>query len=682
MRSQRITPRRAPKSSASHRASSSRNFNLRKQAAPTSHSRAKARDTSARYTSARDTSARYRQVRSASSRRLSVKRIILTASIAVASILLLGLFIDIALNFGKIHRGVTLQGIPLGGLTREEAELVIAEQITAMITDEPIDLFPSAERALKGIDEQTFELFHASTNYDLELAIENATSWRINTTTISTGVDAAKLAEKAYRVGRGADFFTGRLKAGFMGVDLTAELSHEILQLESLVMIFNSALGTKMRNADIRYEDGVFVAVPGAEGYEVDHEVFVRLLDQAFLGGNRSIVIPMRIVSVEIKDEEAQELAKKVQQAMQQAAEQPIILIHNNTDFWEFDSSYIIPWIVTTIERDGKKAKLTAKISETLMEPVVHSLIGDRDPGIRPIDASFKVVDGKLMIVPGINGTCVDYVRLAEDMSRVLFSDGAQTKDRSVQLKVTSLEPSFSTKHAEDLQINDMIASFTTTYYNDIDARINNIHLVSDLLNNSLIAPGGIWSYHDTAGYCSAERGFLPAGAIINGQYVDQIGGGLCQVATTVYNTVLESGLPVVERVFHSLYPDSYPAGRDATVSYRWPDLKFQNDTENWILLTMSYTNDTVTCTLWGTNPGYVVKFEDTGFYNWVPFTTKRIENPDLPRGTERVIKEGLMGRTIVVTRYVYNKDGELIRKADFKSVYDPEFEIIEVGTK
>jgi len=153
-------------------------------------------------------------------------------------------------------------------------------------------------------------------------------------------------------------------------------------------------------------------------------------------------------------------------------------------------------------------------------------------------------------------------------------------------------------------------------------------------------------------------------------------------VATTIFNTVFESGLPLVERVPHSLYPDSYPAGRDATVSYRWPDLKFQNDTPNWILLTMSYTRDTVTCTLWGTNPGYVVKFEDTGFYNFVPFTTKRIENPSLPRGTERVKKEGLMGRTIIVTRYVYNKNGELIRKADFKSVYDPESEIIEVGTK
>ncbi|MDR2587243.1 MAG: VanW family protein, partial [Coriobacteriales bacterium] len=213
-------------------------------------------------------------------------------------------------------------------------------------------------------------------------------------------------------------------------------------------------------------------------------------------------------------------------------------------------------------------------------------------------------------------------------------------------------------------------------------AKVTNIQLAADLINNSFVEPGGVWSFNDTTGECNAEKGFQQAKAIVEGEYVDEIGGGICQVATTIFNAVFDSGLPIAERVNHGFYLVAYPAGRDAAVSWRWPDLKFENDTGNWILITMSYTDSTVTCTLWGTNPGYRVETEDTGFTDRTDFETKEIENPELAKGEKHVKQEGVRGRTIVVTRYVYNSAGELLRKASFRSVYEPEKEIIEVGTK
>ncbi|MDR1183660.1 MAG: VanW family protein, partial [Coriobacteriales bacterium] len=267
-------------------------------------------------------------------------------------------------------------------------------------------------------------------------------------------------------------------------------------------------------------------------------------------------------------------------------------------------------------------------------------------------------------------------------LTGILFPADDTERDRRVALAITTLEPALTTAQAEAMHITEKFASYTTEYTTASSAKVTNIHLAADLLNNSLIEPGGVWSFNDTAGECNAERGFQEATSIVEGEYVDEIGGGICQVATTIYNAVFDSGLPIAERVNHGFYLVAYPDGRDATISWRWPDLKFENDTENWVLLTMSYTDNTVTCVLWGTDPGYTVVSEDTGFTDRTDFETREVDNPELPKGEERVKQEGVRGRTIIVTRYVYNSAGELLRKTGFKSVYEPETEIIEVGTK
>jgi vancomycin resistance protein YoaR len=325
---------------------------------------------------------------------------------------------------------------------------------------------------------------------------------------------------------------------------------------------------------------------------------------------------------------------------------------------------------------------LVPHIAADRLEADIHSIVGERDPGIRPQNARFEVVDGQISIVPSVDGSGIDYAQVTSSLNRILFPEGDPVQDRRIALSVTTLAPALSTAQAEEMHITDKIIAYTTEYTVASSAKVTNIHLAADLLNRSLIEPGGTWSFNDTAGECNAQRGFQEATSIVGGEYVDEIGGGICQVATTVFNAVFDSGLPIVERVNHGFYLVAYPAGRDATVSWSWPDLKFENDTGNWLLLTMSYTDNSVTCTLWGTNPGYRVVSNDGGFVNPTDFETKRVDNAELDKGEEHVKQKGVPGRTIIVTRYVYNSAGELIRKADFKSVYAPETEIIEVGTR
>ncbi|MDR0347204.1 MAG: VanW family protein [Coriobacteriales bacterium] len=607
-----------------------------------------------------------------------VKRIVLISGIALVALVLFGFLFDVVGNLGRIHGGVTVQGIDIGGKTREEAAAILEEQLGASIASAPVDLFADEYLKSAGADDLILELTGASTSYNMSEGIEGSRSWRISTMTVGAAIDGASLAESAYAIGRGTDFLSNRLKANFFGIDLGASLNYEASQIATLESLIGSAIGSKEQNADISYSEGNFIVVPSQEGYGVAHDALVAALDRAFLSDERSFVVPMSTVPALISDQEAGVVAAFAQAAVQQ----PVALVYEGEDSWSLDTSTLASWITTSIEGKGDTTRLVAHIAKDRLEADIHAIIGDWDPGIRPQNARFEVVDDAITIIPSVDGTGIDYAQVATNLNLILFPKGEPTRDRRIALSVTTLAPALSTADAEAMHIGDKIARYTTEYTTASGAKVTNIHLAADLLNKSLIEPGGLWSFNDTAGECNAERGFQKAPAIVEGEYIDEIGGGICQVATTVFNAVFDSGLPIMERVNHGLYIAAYPAGRDAAVSWSWPDFKFENDTGNWMLLTMSYTDSTVTCTLWGTDPGYRVDSSDTGFTDFVEYETKRIDNPELDKGEEHIKQNGVRGRTIIVTRYVYNRAGELIRKADFKSVYAPEKEIIEVGTK
>ena len=133
------------------------------------------------------------------------------------------------------------------------------------------------------------------------------------------------------------------------------------------------------------------------------------------------------------------------------------------------------------------------------------------------------------------------------------------------------------------MKITGLVASYQT-FYGGEPNRIHNVQLVSHLVDNHVIAPGATFSFNQTTGARTAEKGFREAPVIINGELQTGLGGGVCQVSTTVFNAAYEAGLPIVSRTNHALYISHYPQGRDATVNYPDTDLKFTNDTGNWLL--------------------------------------------------------------------------------------------------
>jgi vancomycin resistance protein YoaR len=189
-------------------------------------------------------------------------------------------------------------------------------------------------------------------------------------------------------------------------------------------------------------------------------------------------------------------------------------------------------------------------------------------------------------------------------------------------------------------------------------------------------------SINATTGERTAAKGYQVAPVIINGQLEDSLGGGMCQVSTTLFNAAFEAGLQIVERTNHSLYISHYPLGRDATVSYGSYDLKFRNDTKNWILVKSAYTGWSLTFSLYSAPLHRRVTSSVSGWYGFRPFPTVEKKDPTLAKGKKKVETPGVSGQSITCYRKVYDAGGKLLWNDTFESHYQVVAQVVLVGTK
>ena len=233
-----------------------------------------------------------------------------------------------------------------------------------------------------------------------------------------------------------------------------------------------------------------------------------------------------------------------------------------------------------------------------------------RDIEGAPIDARITLEGGVPVVVPDQPGLvcCSD-----DAPSQVL--DALMAGQASVDLELVEGQAAFTTADAEAYEITGPVGGNHawrngaptiagpgfTTYHAPTGARIINIHRIADLVRGVVIPPGGSFSVNDHVGRRTTENGFVPAGAISNGQHVDEVGGGISQFATTLFNAAYFAGLDIPEYQAHSEYFDRYPYGREATMGFPAPDLVLTNSTPYGILIWTSYTQSSLTVTLYST---------------------------------------------------------------------------------
>jgi vancomycin resistance protein YoaR len=294
-----------------------------------------------------------------------------------------------------------------------------------------------------------------------------------------------------------------------------------------------------------------------------------------------------------------------------------------------------------------------------------------------PKDAGFAVERDKITVVPAETGLQLDVPRAAA----AVLAAAARPSDRVTRLPLAVAQPKRSTAEAQAMGINGIVGTYETVYGGDPN-RIHNVQLVAHLVDNKLIAPGTTFSFNGTTGERSAAKGFLEAPVIVNGELQTGLGGGVCQVSTTVFNAAFEAGLPITARTNHALYISHYPLGRDATVNYPDTDLKFVNDTPHWLLLRTVVGPSSLVVTLYGT-PVHrrVESIAQPLRYVAAPPVQKTVD-ATLKPGQVVVDDSGVPAQSTSVERKVYAQTGKLLSDATWYSSYRAEPKIVRVGPK
>ena len=287
---------------------------------------------------------------------------------------------------------------------------------------------------------------------------------------------------------------------------------------------------------------------------------------------------------------------------------------------------------------------------------------------VRAHNARFVVAGDRVRVTQSRPGRDVDPVQLAEAV-RAATGDG-----HVAQIELGPRQPDRTTAAANALGIRRKLVSYTTQMGESSSNRIHNVHLMADFIDGTIVEPGDTFSFNDVVGPRTSERGFLEGQMIIGSLLLPSIGGGVCQTATTLFNDAFELGLPIVARTNHNLYLAHYPLGRDATVSWGGPDFRFKNDLKHGLLIKASYTDQTLTFTVYGTPEGRRVVSQTGPQTKWTSPGMNYAVDLSAPRGSVKVVKgTGEQGFDIQVWRRVYAKNGKLIRKDTFKSHYIPD---------
>lgn len=217
--------------------------------------------------------------------------------------------------------------------------------------------------------------------------------------------------------------------------------------------------------------------------------------------------------------------------------------------------------------------------------------------GTAAVETKFNVVDGVPQIIPGTQGTecCAP---AAAEIIEANIDQGRPLSGLTVPLR--KVDPKLTVEQARTLAIHVPVGSFTTNYKAG-EARNINIQKISDIVRGYVIKPGETFSVNNVVGRRTREKGFVVAGVIQDGVFAEDVGGGVSQFATTMFNAAFFAGLDFGEYQSHSLYISRYPYGREATMGFPHPDLQIKNTTPHGILVWPTYTKTSITVTLYST---------------------------------------------------------------------------------
>ena len=596
--------------------------------------------------------------------------------------------IDYGINGARIYQGVSVGSVDVSGMTRDEARQAVSATYAERVARGYGLIFASEEaRSTVDADAALAEQEAQAEQLSVDEARRDKMLWEAEAGTLGARVPVSELVEEAFAVGR-AGGLPERLGAALGGATVPVRVAFDEEAVEALAADIDETLGEPRQDWDVAVdEEGRAHLVEGHDGTIVDRAQFASWLTEGFLSdASDCFTFVAQVGYAPLRIDEA--AAERTRAAVQAALDRGLTFTFEGTS-WTLGGANLAPWMATEVRPTGGEGSWALVPVFDGQRARADVLARIRDAGFASaVTVAFRKEEGEVWAITA-EGSRYPLVAEALDAAAgALFGDfehggNGPAGDAVVAIGWGAAPQCATFQEACDLGLIDEIASFTTEY-NDgagTENRRHNIHHAADRLTDSVAAAGGgVWSFNDVMGEANEANGFQAANAIVNGEYEDAIGGGICQVATTVFNAAYEAGFPVTERRNHSLYISSYPTGRDAAIAYPDLDLKWVNDSASDVLLRCRYTDTTLTVSLYGIDPGYTVTSETGEWTEGDPYRKRTKVDENEPEGTRYVKTAGADGRRVTVHRTVRDRAGTLLHEEDFPSNYAPIDEVTVVG--
>ena len=392
--------------------------------------------------------------------------------------------------------------------------------------------------------------------------------------------------------------------------------------------------------------------------------------------------------------------------------------------------------------KDGEKVELKATVDTEKLNQVVQNINNTIQGAV--VQPSYEVKDDKLIITSGKTGIKVDESKLAEyiytavttetdaqeqtieipvitsepdpiDIDKIHsevykeVKDAYYTKDPftiypeqkgidfdvesakaliqetkeqyEIQLKITN--PSKTVKEIGTEAFPDLLGVCKTNYSASNKNRTTNLILAAGKINGTVLLPGEEFSYNGVVGKRTVEAGYKNAATYSNGQVVDDIGGGICQISSTLYDAAVFANMDITVRRNHQFVTSYLPAGKDATVVWGSQDFKFKNSRKYPVRITATVSGGVATVQIWGVKEDveYDISIE-TKQISTIKYTTQYVEDPSLPAGTQKVTQAGANGRKVQAYK-VMKLNGQVVSRTLLSTdTYRAMTRIVRVGTK
>lgn len=451
----------------------------------------------------------------------------------------------------KIAHGTTVAGVEIGGRTVDDAVATLDASLGDRAT-EPVSVVAAGKKA-------QLDPRKAGLTFDARATVEPLVSFTLAPSRL--------------------------WRAVFGGTDVAPVTTVDGTRLTAALAKVGDAVEVKARDGSVAFSDGAATSVAPRNGTALDRSAARAVVTRGWLTAGSALELPTTTVRPEVGTdavENAMVLAGTVSST-------PVELtvggqkVRLPGDVLADAATFVPDGSALALHLDPKtlRADVLAR-STKLLTPAQ--------------DARFTFAGGKPTIVGGTNGTGLDDDALAKAVSAAAVKDSG----RAAAVGLTTVEPATTTADLQKLGVTEKVSEFATVLTNE-PVRTKNLEVGAKKITGDLVKPGQTFSMVDALSPITAAAGYYEAHMIENGQFVDAVGGGLSQVATTTYNAAFFAGLDIVTHQPHSYWFARYPEGREATIAVGVIDMKFKNDTPYGVVVQAWVGGGKLHVVLWST---------------------------------------------------------------------------------